>query len=164
MSPRRQRRHGLRRVVLLTSGRPAFSGALQRGRTPGNTYPRPTDRFEKETPSGGVLSGHREEGHMIHCDAIARGEPDDFGWHFVPCGVTVGLHTFVDREGVTRAYCASAAHKRNVERRFGAAEACYLCGKPTDDLAVAVTLKSEGIGLMCWRCQDDLEPISHASH
>ncbi len=40
VSPRRQRRHGLRRAVLLTSGRPALSGALQRGRTPGNTYER----------------------------------------------------------------------------------------------------------------------------
>ncbi len=100
----------------------------------------------------------------IHCDAIARVEADDFGWHRIPCGVTVGLHAFADREGVTRSYCASAAHKRSVERRFGKADACWICAKPTDDLAITVALKGDRVGLMCWACQDDLEPISHASH
>jgi hypothetical protein len=90
------------------------------------------------------------------CSAIARALADDFGWKYIQCDVRLGLRSFTDRRGIVRYYCPSEAHKRSVQRRFGRSEACYLCGRDTDDMAISVHLGVERLGLMCWACQDDL--------
>lgn len=66
-----------------------------------------------------------------HCDARATGRTvTAWGFESLPCMTSVGLRSFMDREGIARRYCSVPEHKANVERRFGAAPAtCRFCHK-----------------------------------
>ena len=65
-----------------------------------------------------------------HCDARASGRSvTDWGFESLPCMTSVGLRSFMDREGIARRYCA--AHRLQVERTFGKApDSCRFCKKP----------------------------------
>jgi hypothetical protein len=59
------------------------------------------------------------------CSALThrrRLRPAGYGDERIPCAATRGLRSLVDRDGITRLYCATAGHIEDVVRRFGLAD------------------------------------------
>lgn len=53
------------------------------------------------------------------CEAIVRHRPGAYCSEPVTCGQVVGLHAWIDAQGVTRRACTRHGHALDVRRRFG---------------------------------------------
>ena len=91
------------------------------------------------------------------CEARTGFYPGEWSEMPIFCDATVGLTTWTDAGGFTHRACRH--HRDALQTRYPR-EGCYRCGKSTDDLAVAVRLGADRLGLMCFRCQDDLTPLT----
>ncbi len=93
------------------------------------------------------------------CDASSTGRAaTDWGESALPCQATRGLRSLIDRTGETRYYCPAPDHQRTVERRFGRAEGCHICGRLApilDGLFVRIDFGREiGVRAVCQICED----------